>query len=484
MQLLDSQFLLMVSAIMTFILGSFLLLRSKHPLIWFVVIVTIFIILACIFLHTKKSSWAENLSPNIPKIFIENNSEKSLGRWLVWMGSLALSTMYMAIWLYKCYFSTYAIQSDSTQAESSFLDLKQWWDEIVSVLDSKNDDWRYNPVFLVLTDTEEQSRRIFGSEKLKMDYQIPHSPSAPIHAYSDADATYISVGLACCYGLKEESAEKRLAWLCSQISQLNIELPVLKGINILMPFDQIKSRVIEKYVGWIRNDLAKIAEITGLDCPVFVSIVLASTEFADYAKCSILNKSLGRLGFSFPLAYRESPEKTKEGFDWLGLLIGQKSYEFMMNQPENAKVNQNLVKAYWSFLSNKNVIAKNVESACLKLKKEFPLLRGCYLICQNESDVTFALPLYKTKKCKMLLEAESTSWNHNARWLSKKYILWSYSIFFSTMLILLPFWVYAILSRKPLGLGIVLPAIIGIMFLGWFFVFFFRRKIIPSVSVR
>jgi hypothetical protein len=441
LQNLTSQYVgLFLCAITAAIGTTIALIWSKYPVRWILAIATVGLVILVFVMIPDPTNVIDGQLPETFRNFFR-----------LWIVVLGLVVLYAAAnfvaTLVRYYKLSHAAPSEAVGA---FPDLDAAWKEILIQLSQARIDPSRQQLFLLLAPTESLAASVADAARLQLFARAPASPEAPIHCYAVADALLLSCAGASALGRQDQEGTARLEYLCRLIAAQNPELPTVRGVAVLLPFEWAIDPDSLRQVAAVRDDLQTIRSAFKVRCPTLAVFCIRESlpGFHEFAARMPGNLRQSRCGFSVPSSQNLSRTVIRHGLVWIIQWFQSWSLNLMVQDPHNKDGNNRLLNMNAVFRRNKGYLVSLLETALTMHQQTEPvLLRGCYFVAcgPDTGKHAFAAGLLRGPKSKLLADHTQATWSQDADRLDRVYRRAAWGLALGAAAIAIPIWIFGVI---------------------------------------
>lgn len=445
--------LMVVAAILTAVSTGIILLWTKHPVRWLLIVLTILIIL---FTLAFKLPPIDEQLPGTFRSFFK-----------FWMLVLGLGGLYAAthfgVMLYRYLKGS---EAEASALTGKYPEIDAAWQEILIRLNQARMELPHQRLYLLLGPDEAAAEELVQASRTPLFARAPGSAESPIHAFATSDGLLLSCAGASALGRQDPEGSDRLLYLCNLIRSLNPEMPILRGVAVLIPYEWVTGADSLRRVAAVRDDLQTIRSTLRLRAPVLAILCVRDSQpgFNEFVARMPETWRRKRCGFSVPSTLPFSADVVRRGTPWLVQWFQSWVSYLMVQDIRNDEGNGRLFHLLLSLRKNRNNIAGLLESAFTTHHQAGPVLfRGCYIVaCGPESEKhAFAPGLLESDRSRkgdaspqdrrpkggLLSEYIHTTWSREALRVDRGSRLVALGLGLATALIAAPIWYVGIIQR-------------------------------------
>ena len=441
-QFFDTQKLLIVYGILGAATGFCVLMWAKHPFRWLLGIAVI-LLLAVLY---QVPIPTENLDSRLPEHF-----RLFFKFWVFVLGVVTILTLAHLIGTVYRY---YRGERPPEITDEGYPDIDSAWEEIQIRMSQARIDLTTQRLYLLIGPDEMTSSTIVEAADVQLFAEAPQTPDAPIHAYAVSDGVMLSLSGVSAFGPQglNPTSLGRLKHLMKKIEELNEELPVLRGIAVLLPFEWATSSDALRQASALREDLQTIRSILRVQAPTLAIFCLRQSDsgFNEFAARMPENLRLSRCGFSVPRSIPFRGEVVSKGISWMSEWFLSWSLRLMVEDIQQKEGNSRLMRMNCEMRRNKLQLAHVLDSAFTMHTQSDPILfRGCYFaaISPEPESRAFVAGLLRSPRGRLLADHLLATWAKDAEKYDRRYRLAAWIMAGLTALFCLPVWYFGVIGH-------------------------------------
>ncbi len=251
----------------------------------------------------------------------------------------------------------------------------------------------------------------------------------------------------------------RLQHLMKKIHDQNQEMPILRGIAVLLPFEWATGPDALRQASALREDLQTIRSLLGIQAPTVAIFCLRQSDggFNEFAARMPENLRLSRCGFSVPRSIPFRGDVVARGISWMSEWFLSWSLRLMVEDILQKDGNSRLMRMNCEMRRNKTQLAQVLDAAFTMHTQSDPILfRGCYFaaISPEPESRAFVAGLLRSPRGRLLADHLLASWAKDADKNDRVYRRVAWSMAALTALLCAPIWFFGVIERlEPLGLA-------------------------------
>lgn len=302
----------------------------------------------------------------------------------------------------------------------AFPDLDTALREIEAALDQARIDPRQQPVFLLFGPGTAAVDALVRAARVQPFVVAPRAEEAPIRAYALSEGLVLNVAGSCALGRGLDPGTARLAQVCRWLRDLQPELPILRGLALVLPLDWVAAGDPLGRAPAVRDDLQTAQAVLGVQCPVFVAFsqletVRGAPEFLARLGPELLGR---RCGFALPQQAGVRPDQLARGFEWIARWFQVWSLRMMAEDYRNAADNAAILNLSWYFRQQGTALTHLLAAMLAAHPQDEPIrLRGIYFAACGPAPPAqgFAGGLLRGPKACLFADQAWTTWGRAAR---------------------------------------------------------------------
>ncbi|MFO0958188.1 MAG: type VI secretion protein IcmF/TssM N-terminal domain-containing protein [Isosphaeraceae bacterium] len=304
-------------------------------------------------------------------------------------------------------------------SDGRFPELEGAWAQVLSALSQARIDPAAQPYYLIFGPDPKAVDEFLAAGELALFARAPAADETPIRAYAVAEGIYINVAGITGFG-RGDGSTAQLEAFCGWLRDLQPELPLARGLGLVLPMDWATQADAPKRGALVRDDLQAIRSVLGVRCPLLVvlSHLEAIAGGREFLERVVPELRAGRSGCSVPARPTYEPKLVEEGLAWIARWFDSWGLRLMAEGWTEAAANRRILTLI-DFLGRERGRLAGLLNAMLTPhpQGEPPLLRGLYVAACGPETASrgFVGGLIRGPRCRLMADSVYTDWSIGAK---------------------------------------------------------------------